>query len=502
MFQSHRPVANERFFDREGPLARLEEVLTRLQAGAPTWLAIIGQRKVGKTSLLWEMRRRHEHSDIAFVFMDLFEPAVVDVELFRLFAWRVADAFIASATGESLENLAGSDAYLDVVATAPIPPASRSLLLRLPGLTLDDTALRACLELPEQLAAHTGRPLLVAWDEFQELTSARGLGMPFLSTMRSIWQRHERTSYIISGSEPSMLRELVSSEASPFFQHFDVMELRDLPEPEALKMLEACSEGRISEPLGRRLIDVVGTQPFYLQVLGEELVRDGAPFDEQAIRHTAQRVLFSRTGRLSLYFERRFAQLIGRSTYLAATVEALAVADATVTELARTIGAPSGDTVRYISRLGDAVERQQDRWRLTDPTFARWVAWRSPGGRAVPMKVLGDEGERRASSRLATLGFDLVYQSRASRGAFDLLATRGVHQLGVQVKRTKLPLVFDLDTWARMQAEAERFGWRWVLAQVDDDAVRFLDPAAARVGRTARVHEDATITNLLQWLAR
>lgn len=83
------------------------------------------------------------------------------------------------------------------------------------------------------------------------------------------------------------------------------------------------------------------------------------------------------------------------------------------------------------------------------------------------MGILGDEGEREVAARLAAMGFDLVYQSRASRGAFDLLATRGAAQLGVQVKRSPLPLRFTRARWIRMEAEAARLGWVWVVAAED-----------------------------------
>jgi len=69
----------------------------------------------------------------------------------------------------------------------------------------------------------------------------------------------------------------------------------------------------------------------------------------------------------------------------------------------------------------------------------------------------------------------------------------------VQVKLSKLPLRFTLAAWNRIVAEAERLGWYWVIAAVGEE-VCFLDPARARVRRTARVHPEATIDNLLLWL--
>jgi Holliday junction resolvase len=119
------------------------------------------------------------------------------------------------------------------------------------------------------------------------------------------------------------------------------------------------------------------------------------------------------------------------------------------------------------------------------------------------MTMVGDEAEKRVAEHLARMGFELVYQSRASRGAFDLLATRGAAQLGLQVKRSKLPLRFKRAVWDRMVADAKRFGWRWVIVAVSaspDAGILVLDPAKARIGREVRLHTDAVIENLLFWL--
>ena len=207
---------------------------------------------------------------------------------------------------------------------------------------------------------------------------------------------------------------------------------------------------------------------------------------------------------IRLYFQNDFARLVGKSTHLAAVLEALAAGPRRISEVAAQIGQGSGSTVRYAERLGDAVVRRDDGlYELADPTFATWLRWRRPGGTVVPMTLLGDEGEKSAAEHLARMGFDLIYQSRASRGAFDLLALRGATQLGVQVKRSPLPLRFAKSAWNRMQADAKRLGWRWVVIAVDPSGeVRALDPARARRAREIRLGEDAVIDNVLAWLDR
>jgi Holliday junction resolvase len=134
--------------------------------------------------------------------------------------------------------------------------------------------------------------------------------------------------------------------------------------------------------------------------------------------------------------------------------------------------------------------------------FALWLRWRKPGGTIVPMAVIGDEAELEVARRLAEMGFELVYQSRASRGAFDLLGIRNGVQLGIQVKRSDLPLRFPKTVWSRLRADAEKLGWRFVLAAVSPSrgTVSFLSPETAAVRRAVVLDSRAVIDNLLAWL--
>lgn len=518
MFSASTPVTSVAFINREQELARLSDLLRHLEQGSPVWLAILGQRKIGKTSLLLELARRAPDPQVAIAILDVYEEIPVGDAFFRRYALRVLDAFFSRTLGLSLERLADDpETYraellgLPVLATLPVP--LRRQVMELPTAALTPSFLRQCLELPEQLAQATGRTCLVAIDEFQELASlppsrrgARASAGELLPLLRGIWQKHRRTAYIISGSAPSLLLELVSAEHSPFFQHFDVMELGPFSGQAARRLLQDASaaESPIPEALADQAVEAIGGHPFYLQLLGEALMRQPPPLDAQALKAALQELLFSPNGRLSLHFELEFNQLVGRSTFMAACLRALAEGPQRLTDLARTIASPSGATVRYLERLGDAVIREEHgRYQLRNPTFGLWLRWRKPGGSVVPMHILGDEAEKQVVESLARMGFELIYQSRASRGAFDLLATRGATQLGVQVKRGSLPQRFSKEAWWRMEEDARRFGWRWVIAVVTPEGrCLLLDPALARQGEEARIGEEAAIENLLQWLVK
>jgi AAA+ ATPase superfamily predicted ATPase/Holliday junction resolvase len=506
MFQTNHPVAGRGFHDRTAEMERLAAFVAELRAGSNRWLAIIGPRKVGKTSMILELSRRI--SDVDFVIVDTQEVSPLSLQLFRTYALRVADQVLGRELDNSLEVLAATgeafDAVLDASATFTALPARIKTTIRaLARAEMTDELARLCLDLPERLAEALDRHIVIAIDEFQELAGLTR-GADVLPIIRSTWQQHRRVGYVVSGSGRTLLEDMVTRQHSPFFQHFTLMYVEPFARDDAIALLtaEGGRERPIPLPLAARAVSALGGHPFYLQLLGEALTAREPPYDDAALKDALQEVLFSRTGRLAMYLQLGFDRAVGRSTYLAAVLDALSTGALRMTDIAARIRVSTGDTSRYVERLGDVIRKREDgTYELDDPVFGLWLSWRRPGGTIVPMTVIGDAAERDVATVLAHLGFDLVYQARASRGAFDLLATRGADQLAIQVKRSPLPLAFRRADWQRMSADAKRLGWRWAIASVDPTgATRFLDPAKARRGATVRLTKSAIIENIVAWL--
>lgn len=510
MFRASSPVTASAFRNRTREIEALKSAFDALASGTPRWIALLGPRKIGKTSLLLEAAQRSSSTRVAV--LDTLERSPLTLDFFRWLAVRALDALAADDAGGSLARRVHEPAAFRALLHASnrvssLPAPLRNDLAALPDTKADRDSVARWLQLPEELASAFKQPLVVAIDEVQELATLESKHFDPFPMMRAAWQRHEHVAYIISGSAPSMLRELVTARHSPFFMHFQLMELDPFARSDALDLLldGGPPDRRIPRATANRIADVVGGHPFYLQLVGEALVSTDPPYDDEALKPVLQSLLFSRTGRLSLYFETEFTRIVGRAATLAATLGAVAQhGPARMTDIAHAIGASTASTARYLERLGDAIVRDENAlYRMADSLFGTWVRWRNPGGSVVPMTVIGDEAEIAVAGELSSLGFDLVYQSRASRGAFDLLATRGGDQLGLQVKRTALPIRFGKTEWKRMQADAQRFGWSWAIASVDPSGtVRILDPAKAQVGREVRLGESAAIDNLLKWIDR
>src|SRR5262249_30558668 len=152
-------------------------------------------------------------------------------EIFRLLALRVTDRIFASECGQSLEATTQPGAYRAALAGSArvksLPADVRALLLDLRELPMTPAVGRGGGAAPGRLAHALGLWMVVAIDEFQELADVR-IGRPgveVLPMLRSVWQRHRRVAYVISGSARTMLTDLVASERSPFFGHFSILEI-------------------------------------------------------------------------------------------------------------------------------------------------------------------------------------------------------------------------------------------------------------------------------------
>lgn len=496
------------FHNRKNELTVLSRAMRGLLAGKPQWVAVIGPRKIGKTSLVMEAARLSSTKRLHVVTLDVQDEGPVSPKVFRRLVLGVLDVAFGIELGESLSRLSDRPAAYRALLQkskrfGSLSASIRGEILELVDVDITPERVGAWLDLPEQLANALDLYFVVALDEFQELDVLQK-ELNAMMLLRSRWQKHRRVSYVISGSARSLLLRLVQSPQAPFFQHFVIQELGPFSAPAALSLLqeESRPENPIPTLVAELAVKTLGGHPFYIQMLGEELMECAGVPNNWDLKGAIQKLLFSRTGRLALYFESEFQKMVGRSTFLAATLDALADGPTSLSVISKAIQTTSGSTVSYLERLQDAVVRKATGvYELTDSTFALWLRWRRPGGTVVPMTIIGDEAEQAVSKALSAMGFDLVYQSKGSRGAFDLLATRGSLQLGVQVKRSGLPLRFTRVQWARMIAEGHRFKWRWVVAAVSPQGdVYMLDPAKASIKRGSCLSEKAVIDNVLRWL--
>jgi len=501
-FLTSGPVSGELFYDRQRELGDLLTAVQSLKADTPRYYALLGMRKVGKTSLLIEFTRRlADDPSVVVVHVDCFESAIDPLLFFQDYAVAVLDAFldalgytaqIGTLRGARLDagDFLAALGRIQALGLRSMERGVRALLaLRASGDRRE--AFHAIADLPEAVAVEVDRHVVVILDEFQALRRLNAFKdikttvADVFQLLRSKWQQQRHVMYVISGSEISLLEQIIHHEQAPFFQHFTAVRLGTFPQPEAQAMMAtlfAQAGHHVDQALIDEMVSRFNSQPFYLQVLGEELCRAASDpaigsITPALYKTVAQDTLFGQGGRLYLYFQGMYERVVGSATSLARVLIAVARGCHTVSEVARELRRGSNVVSSWLGRLvdTDVLVKEGTHYRFGDPVLALWVQGTRPPFDAIGGPYLiGDETERRVAYAAGREGFRLAFQSRASRGAFDLLALLNTTQIGIQVKYTAgWPLYVPASEMERMRDWADRLGWVPVLCVVRQETIRY-----------------------------
>jgi Holliday junction resolvase len=197
---------------------------------------------------------------------------------------------------------------------------------------------------------------------------------------------------------------------------------------------------------------------------------------------------------------------VGRSASLEQTLITIAQQPGTLSEIANRMSIGTGTLKSWINRVSDFItvreglaRRHRPYYQIADPCLCLWLKNKSDMKPLLPPLVLGDEAEQIVARRMAQAGFELIYQSKASRGAFDLLAILQTKEVGVQVKKASFPFYLRRDELQLMQYWAEKLGWAPVLALVVEGEVYFYQVGDWQSeGQSYRIDEGTpTVSNLL-----
>ena len=124
----------------------------------------------------------------------------------------------------------------------------------------------------ENLARQKGKRMLLAFDEFQDISDLDGVAIEKL--MRSKLQNHKNVTYIFMGSKRHMLMRMFNDESRPFYKFSKPMELRPIPNQEFKGFILNKFErggGRISDEVVEAILDLTEGHPYYTQQLCHEL---------------------------------------------------------------------------------------------------------------------------------------------------------------------------------------------------------------------------------------
>lgn len=358
-----RPLDAEDLIDRD---AESEKLLALAEGGHATRLS--APRRYGKTSLLRRVGRDAERAGLNYVEVDFygaFSHADVAARLEKGYrAIRSTPRRAADAAIRALRPRVS-------VGAGPVRSEASPDAGRAGG---DSRILVGLLDLPLELFERTGTRTVVAFDEFQSLLAVDpGIDGLF----RSRIQRHgEAASYIFAGSHPGLMEQLFGEYERPFFGQARAMRLQPLEDSDLVDYVGARFEagGRDAMPVMPAFLDLARGHPQRAMLLAHHLW-DQTPRGQEA---TPERWQLALEAVFAEYAEALQAAWDALEPKERAVLAALTLAqDSLFAE--RTLG-------RFnLSKGGaqharDALVRSGhlqgvgDRWQLTDPLLAEWIA--------------------------------------------------------------------------------------------------------------------------------
>lgn len=237
------------FYGRAEDLLTLSKALGGTTASANRVILLIGQRRSGKTSLIYQLEHRlHPHVPV-HIDLQLFALANNEAELFSDIALKIQEAMQAKGL---------------------LPPSLTESEMNFradPGRTFD-LYLKACTQLLN------GQRLILFFDEFEifsQLIQQKRLDENVMHYLRSIMQHRLGVNFLLAGAPHLLLHDLNNRSALlNIAQHHH---LSRLTAREATDLITQPVPDLTYDPLALELIrQLTGDQPYLIHLLCEELI--------------------------------------------------------------------------------------------------------------------------------------------------------------------------------------------------------------------------------------
>ena len=385
------------FTDREGILATLHHNAELIQQGKSANLALVGQRRIGKTMLAQRFADElHERqSPLVPVYFNvarnLSVPSVFAVRLLASISRSFVEADGRQVKGSSgVLTAAGLQTVADQTREETIVAAARQVTREMEKDRPDERLLLettlSCLELTAQ---RTGRKLLVILDEFHSVTQLDSFPRitDALSVVGQTLNQQTGVSCIVASSNIRMVERTVQSTTSSLFRGFQVV---PVPPFDQAVTAEFCCKTlpkhlQTQETIAR-LFEFTSGNPFYLNCLTTAMRRldadqvhpRGITSDDVLDRAIYDEIL-TQEGRIYQNCEHRveiaLAEARGRTTLRSVLLVLAEEGSQTLSEIAAQLKRTPGEARSYLTRLADyeLIGRDGHRYYITDPITALWI---------------------------------------------------------------------------------------------------------------------------------
>lgn len=363
--------------DREEDVGRIVGSMTDPKSNVN--YALVGHRRIGKSTILLEAKRRLERQGgvvVGYVDLGEFRRSPVDLaeslarDLTRAYSGTLSRASRLLGSIDSALSQMGEIRRLRARFTASIDDSGR------PRIEIDPyvrnrnenpaKALTDVFEYANGLSRASKRRVIIMIDEFQHVVDYRRAGVDdILGVFKTVLERRADVSFLVSGSRIHYLRDVLGRGGSPLFGHFVMLDIGQLEKRHALELFVRSGRARTTRADAEEAYRMVGGHPYYLVMLAEGRMRG------ESVTDAYVRLLASHTGALYLYVNYVLAEDLGsgyKSSRYPSILTSIARGEKSVSEISRDAAVRMTDLPRLLKTLieYDLVGKSGTKYHVTD----------------------------------------------------------------------------------------------------------------------------------------
>ena len=265
------PFITERALGAADLVNRQEEVRrvkTSIEQGGK--LFVIGPRRYGKTSILRAAREELATEKIGILMLNVQGYTSIEELVRGIVAGAATLSGNLSAGVKAVKKFFGL--FNPSITINPDGTVTASLGLKTPeGKNGQAPLLIDALDRLENLAEASGKRIGLVLDEFQHLLKLGGEGIE--GQLRAAVQMHQHLGYVFAGSQTTLITDMVSNHARPFYRLGENLFVGPIPRPEFLEFLHRGFGGLgigIDPVALERILDLAEDVPYNVQGLARD----------------------------------------------------------------------------------------------------------------------------------------------------------------------------------------------------------------------------------------
>jgi len=360
--------------DREEEIAKLVGSLS--DPAKDVNYALIGPRRIGKTTILLKIKEELERKGIIVVYVDLsvyrFSPydfaQSIMSQITKAYAKDLGKIEKASITlGNLLKTLTKLKKLRLTLEPTVDEKGQLSVQIRPEIEETEDyrSVFLLAFDYANEVSRKSRRRIVIIIDEFPNLIEFKRYSKleAINELFRSVLENRENVEYVVSGSRVHFMKDILGKGESPLFGHFVILEIGQLSQKYAVELF--MKGVKCSQKEAETAWEIVGGHPYYLIMLAENRKPD------ENLEETYKRILTSSTGALNLYVNYILKEDLGSSTKearLLRILKAISQGKNTASQIAKHIKLKLSSLPYYLQELEryDLIEKREGKYWLTD----------------------------------------------------------------------------------------------------------------------------------------